>query len=556
MAPVTPAVAKKQPSLQERIAARQAKRAEVGKEAQIRAACAWTIAKTMLPTAPAAAQKKLASSLLASSTQILKAALRQTAINAHFTRMAETFKEVHKVEMNEFLEDPSVLSKEKSAVKSELKGDAKSAAAKTADDREAAGPQPAKYDEGARKEPKDMDAENAGKREAETVDKTEGGETIKDAVQDSAREKNAAAKKAGHEKGCKCAECEKTAKESSTEKDAAAEKEANIGSDGKHNEGTVLQTRSQTAAAKKADDMIPGAPEGDTTGAMPGEGPAPEAEAMPPAEGEAPAGEAGAEGLVQDDAIENVKEKVEETAQAVQQLEQELTSETNEEIDLTGIGEASLGEGEPAGEGSELEMQDIFSDENMAEKASSLANEHHESADDDFFGPSASSDLEASLEEPQFAGFDEMFSHSASADPLAALFEDVKTAAKVEGFEVVNSFADAANHFKSEHGKDDRDKESDHSEDILSLLTDGLPEQSDDQERVEQDATPKLETPGEKKAAAKPEAAKAAAVKKPVLKHIKTSAAAPKAEEVNIADTLFASIDAAEDAKNAGYARR
>src|SRR5277367_6516017 len=106
-------VASKSP-LQQRIAARQAKRAEVGKEAQIRVAAAYTIAKTMLPSAPIEIRKKFASVLLASSTKVLKAALRQTAINAHYTKMAETLKEVHKVEMNQLLEASGDLEKAKS----------------------------------------------------------------------------------------------------------------------------------------------------------------------------------------------------------------------------------------------------------------------------------------------------------------------------------------------------------------------------------------------------------------------------------------------------------
>jgi hypothetical protein len=280
-------VTKKAPTLQERIAARQAKRAEVGREAQVRVAAAYTISKTMLPTAPVAVRKAFASTLLASSTKVLKAALRQTALNAHYTKLADTLREVHKVEMNQLLEASGDLEKAKNEVKSELKGNAK-----TADDRKDAGPQPAKYDEGARKEPERMDADNAGERPAETVDKTEGGEKIQDAVQDSARAKEAAAKKAdlpgsapaiqgapaaaprpatppapksvtapaatpspvvdsraeiraSAKKACSCgqANCKCS---SSDVKESSSEKEANFGVDGKPNEGPLLQTKSQT----------------------------------------------------------------------------------------------------------------------------------------------------------------------------------------------------------------------------------------------------------------------------------------------------------------------
>lgn len=575
----------KAPTLQERIAQRQAKRAEVGKEAQVRVAAAYTIAKTMLPTAPAAIRKAFASTLLASSTKVLKVALRQTALNAHNTKLAETLKEVHKVELNQLLEASGDLEKAKSDVKSELKGDAKSAAAKTADDRKDAGPQPATYDEGNRKEPTDLDASNAGKREALTVDKTEGGEKIQDAIQDSARAKEASAKtaelpgggttpiqgapaatprpavspaprptgapaaapvadnkaeiRASAKKACSCgqagcAKCADAAKESSSEK------EANFGADGKPNEGPLLQTKSQTASkSKKADDMPPGSPEGTADVMPPPE--APEGAPMP--EGGEDAGPAAAEGLQQDDTKAVLLEKVQEAEQAVQAIEQEIVQEEAEEVDLTGIGE-----GEVPGEGSEMDMQDIFSDANLAEKSSNLANEHHESADEDYFGPSASSDLEASLDEPQMASLENMFSHEASTDPMAGLFE--KSAANVDGFDVVpSSTGEAANKFKAEHGKDDRDTATDHDEDILSLLVEGLNEQPNDQERVKQDATPELET-----AAASKEAS---AAKKPALKHIKASAApVTSPQSINVADALFASIDAVEDERNARGTRR
>ncbi len=269
------------------------------------------------------------------------------------------------------------------------------------------------------------------------------------------------------------------------------------------------------------------------------------AEAMPAPDGAAPTGpegEAPAEALIQDEQTSVLEEKVQEAEQAVQAFEQELHKEQGEEIDLTGLGgEGPLpGEVEGDGMGQEMDMQDIFSDANLTEKASNLANEHHESADEDYFGPSASSDLEASLDEPQMASLEDMFSTTASADPMASLF---RTAANVEGFEVVNSFDEAANHFKSEHGKDDRDKDSDHDNDILSLLVEGLSEQEDGQERVKQDATPELETSA---------ASKEASAKKPALKHIKASAGAPAAKtDINVADALFASIDAYEDERDA-----
>jgi SepF-like predicted cell division protein (DUF552 family) len=56
--------------------------------------------------------------------------VRQAAVNAHWTKVAEKFEEMHKVELNELIEDPSLLSKMQNEVEKELKGEAKNASAK------------------------------------------------------------------------------------------------------------------------------------------------------------------------------------------------------------------------------------------------------------------------------------------------------------------------------------------------------------------------------------------------------------------------------------------
>jgi hypothetical protein len=124
-------------SLKERLASVRETKQSAHKEAKIRVASAWTLAKSLLPTAPNEVQYQLASSLLANTTKALTAMLRQTAINAHYTKVAEKFEQVHKVELNEFLEDESFLKKMQNEVKGELKGEPKSAKAKKADDDEA-----------------------------------------------------------------------------------------------------------------------------------------------------------------------------------------------------------------------------------------------------------------------------------------------------------------------------------------------------------------------------------------------------------------------------------
>src|SRR5271170_405550 len=182
MASTTPAKA----SVTEKLAEVKSKREGIRREAQQRVAAAWTIAKTMLPTAPAEVQKSAASNLLQNSTKVLNAMLRQTAKNAHYSKLAENFKQVHKVELNDALEDPSVLSSLKKEVASELSGDPKNAAAKTADDRKDAGPQTETYNDGRgagggkHTEPKAMDAGSsasqteASGRPENTINKSEG----------------------------------------------------------------------------------------------------------------------------------------------------------------------------------------------------------------------------------------------------------------------------------------------------------------------------------------------------------------------------------------------
>lgn len=122
-------------NLKERLASLQAsKNAKNNKELKVRVASAWTLAKSLLPAAPVDVQMKMANALLSNSTQALTASLRQTAINSHYTKLAERFEQIHKIELNELIEDESLLNKLKAEVERELKGEAKNASAKTADE--------------------------------------------------------------------------------------------------------------------------------------------------------------------------------------------------------------------------------------------------------------------------------------------------------------------------------------------------------------------------------------------------------------------------------------
>lgn len=102
----------------------------IRKAAQIRVASAWTLSKVLLPNAGTKVQEKFASTLLAMDTKTLATAVRKAAKDAFNTKVAEEFSEVHKVSLNDLLENESVLNK----LKKEVLGEAKSASKKKADD--------------------------------------------------------------------------------------------------------------------------------------------------------------------------------------------------------------------------------------------------------------------------------------------------------------------------------------------------------------------------------------------------------------------------------------
>lgn len=475
------------PSLKAGVAANKTQREAIKKEAQSRVASAWTIAKTMLPTAPASVQKAFAASLLANPTKVLTAALRQTAINFQNTKMAEEFKKVHKMELNDLLEDPSVLSKLKGQVDSELKGEAKNAAeAKKADDRKDAGPQPEKYDDGRHgSEPAEIDAGKAADRPADSVNKTEGG---------SNNVKEASVKIAEHKcSGEGCAECAKM----------AADKE-----------------KTAKAVGKKADEpMPPAAPEAPAMDAPTPEGVAPEMPGAEPGAPEVAPGEEGAgaeaETVLTEEKKLEIHEKIEEAEQAIQSLEEEILEEGNEELNI----------------------ENIFDEEQMEDKVSSLANEGegHEAGDDsDFFAPSAAAEMEANMDKDAAFDYDAIFSmQGADADPLAALIAgDLKMAAQVEGMEVLPSFSgELANHFNEMTGED-RDSESDHDGDLLGEAAERAKAPEQGAKRLPQDSEPKLETP------------KSSAKKPAGIRHIKAASAAPKRPVNPVAAALFNDDDA------------
>jgi hypothetical protein len=496
-------------SVQEKLADVKTKREAIRREAQQRVAAAWTIAKTMLPSAPAEVQKSAAANLLQNSTRVLNAMLRQTAKNAHYSKLAETFKQVHKTELNEFLTEGEDLSSLKASVEKELKGDPKSAAAdKKADDRKDAGPQEGTYNDGRgcgggkHTEPKPMDAgssasstEAAGRPE-DTVNKSEADGAGKAA----SKAAKAVAKKAEE---CKCeGECKCAAKA------AAAE----------------------PVAEKKADDAaLLDAPAGD----MPAEAPMGEApiEEAPMEElGEAPAEMPIDEGAEADSAGEVlsdekkmiVEEKIEEAQEAIKALEQEILQEGEEELDLA----------------------QVFNEEDMDDKVSSLANEgdeHTAGNGEEFFSPTSAESLEASLDgDMNVASMEDFFSLQGSdSDPLRALIAgEIRTAAEVAGMEVLpSSTGEAAKAMESNStDADGRDTENDHDGDLFAEAIEDQTPEDGGFKRVKQDETNILQAP--KSSAKAASAAAPAKEKKPVISKLK-SVTASEQKPFDIAQALL-----------------
>src|SRR5208337_1292727 len=510
----------------EKLAEVKSKREAIKKEAQQRVAAAWTIAKTMLPSAPPEVQKKTAANLLLNDTPTLNAMLRQTAKNAHYSKVAETFKQVHKVEMNDLLEDPSILKSEKSSVESELKGEAKSAAApKVADDRKDAGPQTETYNDGRgcgggkHTEPKEMDA-------GSSTSQTEAANRPENTINKSEGDKKASAKQAdfGDKKAPPFGKKDEDKVE---DKKEAAESCAECKKLGK----TCESCSKSASAAKKADDMPPMDAPAPDAGGPPVEAPmdAPPEEApmdeLPPVE-EAPVaeGEDNPAEVLSDEKKMVVEEKIEEAQEAIKALEQEILQEGEEELDL-----------------SQVFSEDGTATEEMEEKVSALANEsdeHTAGNGEEYFKPSAAENMEAGLDEPQMASMEDFFSlRGSDSDPLAHLIAgEIKTAEQVAGMEVVPSFTgEAAKHFESDTATgENRDNENDHDGDLFAEAIEDQKPEDGGFKRVKQDETNVMEAP--KSAAAKTASTKEKTA--PVIKKLK-AVVASEAKPLDIASALF-----------------
>jgi hypothetical protein len=541
-------------SLKGRVAAE--KLASAKKVAQQKTAAAWTIAKTMLPDAPFAEQQKFASTLMSNSVTSLKVALKQTAVNAHWTRVAEQFASVHKVDMNDLLEDPSVLNKESKGVGAELKGDPKSAGAKKADDRKDAGPQPAEYPDPKRNEPAPLDGSNADKGRPDSWTEGPGaGEGVK-----------TSAKK--HEKDCDCAECKKADKKASTKK--ACKDGCNGDGDCEHDHGKKASVKTaeegdEPVAEADAAEGDAAEAEGDATDADEAAGDADadadadaalaDADAALPDDGEA---DAAGEGEEFDPAKANLEDAAADLENDIDQLQDAIADLSAEPSDISFDGEegaeadaADAGEdaqladlfgdgadqaaegAEGDAEGQELNLDDIFNEGNMSDKVSSLNDEGDNvdefivdlNGDNDFFGPSDPSELESILEqEDEIENPHDLFAIRSSADPMAALFGKYASETDiVKPGEIVKALDTDLS------GGEDRDSETDHDGSIFEEVLNSLKQPTRDDHRQGETE------PHMKSAKGKP------AVKQAGIRKLRPGAGSKTAstQNVNLASLLF-----------------
>lgn len=494
-------------SLQGRVAAEKA--AQI-KTAKTKAAAAWTIAKTMLPEAPNAEQVKFAQSLMTASPTALKVALRHTALNAHFTRIAEQFSKVHKVDLNDLLEDPSILTKEEKAVQTELKGEAKNAGKKVADDRKDAGPLPAEYPEPTRNEPEELDGKHAG-------------EGRPDSWTDGPGSKEAAAKKAC-EGGCS-GDCEhkkeaaaKTAEEGEEHSEEHSEEHTEEAAPEADEFGDADEADADEADADEADEDFD--EEGDSADvAADAAGDADETETFDP------------EKANLEEAAADIEADVERLQDAIAELSEDpedmsLAPEADVDFDLGGEAEADPEFATEGGE--ELNLDDIFNEQNMTDKVSALNDEGDDviEAHEDFFAPSDPSELEAVLEQEEgLTHPGDIFAIEEDAhDPLAAIF------ASKQASEGIVAPGDLESFFETDLKGDDRDADSDHDGDIFSDVYSSIKQPTRTDQR---DTAPKLKEPTGKEATKK--AAAGIRRLKPTVGASKSAAS----NNVNLAALLF-----------------
>jgi hypothetical protein len=255
------------------------------------------------------------------------------------------------------------------------------------------------------------------------------------------------------------------------------------------------------------------------------------------------------EAVTVEEQVQELETRVDAVENDVAELEQQVETEGEEEIDLEGM----FG-------GEEGDMM-------MDEKMSALANEGEEvtatEGEEDFFGPS---NLRAGLEgmdEVDITDASDFFQVSASeeSDPLGQLMGSRARSAKALRAtpNAVVEPGDLNDHFKTELAGDDRDAESDHEDDLLYEVAGGIDAPEFEQEH---NVEPEFELPksavaikDNRNAAAKSKAAAGAiktvqrggmAKKSTVVKTVGDPAARPKGsveERRRLASLVFKDED-------------
>lgn len=104
------------------LAAKQ-KQAETVKTAKMRVVAAWTLARTLAPNAQVHQHRLVANALLRLGTRALVGMTKNIAVIANNHKLAEKFEDIHKVSLNDFMDDENLVSKLKAEVEKELKAE-------------------------------------------------------------------------------------------------------------------------------------------------------------------------------------------------------------------------------------------------------------------------------------------------------------------------------------------------------------------------------------------------------------------------------------------------
>lgn len=527
MATVTPRLSEERKAqIRARLAAKQAGAnfQSIRTAAQVRVASAWTLAKVLLPSGETRDREKFASALLSLDTRILASTVRKAAKDAFNTKMAEELSDVHKVQLNDLMENESVLN----SLKNELAKESKTGSAKKAEDDQKPTPDMAIGDRPADK--------GTGEQPATYSEPNSDGPKMPDgSAMPAPGAKEAARRSAGTVEDAK-----------EFEKDPEAWRKKNPG------KLDPPPSEIKMGARKKADEGEEG-----EEGAAPAEG---------GEVGDDMDLEMGDETEVTDDnvveEVEALKERVQEAEASISQIEGEIAEVEGEEIDLGEVFNDDVTDDKRqslADEGGEGEEGDEFLFGNEGDdKAASIEGELTE--EEDFFGPTDTTDMTEMVEggvDVEIADPADFFTPKASvnaADRLAGRKSNADRRASLLG-DVVDP-GEIADHFESELAGDDRNLETDHDDDILSEVFDRMDQDTFEQTEYHQE--PEFEKAAAKSSASAASRRAATMDQKNVAARQKAAATvgAPKAAPRKVAGKKpVMTIDPAPVAKSAGSER-